>query len=147
MVRQLTVYISVLILSALISGAIAIYSLRRRHVPTALPFGLMMIAVTIWLVGYALELYSTELDAMLLWIKFSYPGVMTVPTLWLIFTLQYTGRERWLTRRNVALLFVAPLVTILANWTNEHHRLFYSNFYVDIAGPFPRFALERGPLY
>jgi PAS domain S-box-containing protein len=84
---------------------------------------------------------------MLFWIKVSYLGVMTVPTLWLVFALQYTGRDRCLTRRNVILLFILPVIVILANWTNESHRLFYSNFYVDSTGPFPRFALERGPLY
>ena len=147
MIRQEVIYVSILLFSALVTTSMAIYGLRRRQLSTAITFSLMMFNITIWLVGYALELYSTELDDMLFWIKFSYIGVMSAPTLWLIFALQYTGHERWLTPRNIALLFIFPVFIIFINWTNEHHRLFYSNFYVDLTGPFPRFALERGPLY
>jgi signal transduction histidine kinase/PAS domain-containing protein len=47
------------------------------------------------------------------------------PFLWLLFTVQYTGRDHWVTRRTVALLFVEPAVYYALYVTNPwHHWLF-----------------------
>lgn len=145
--RQVIGYILVLVLSALITGSIAVYAWRQRRLHAAVPFALMMTGVTVWLLGYALELGSAELSAMLLWIKVSYLGVTTVPTLWLVFTLSYTGRDRWLTRRNLAGFFVVPLLLLALMWTNEWHHLYYTTYHVDVSGPFPMFAMTRGFTY
>jgi PAS domain-containing protein len=51
-----------------------------------------------------------------------YLGIAIVPTAWLALALQYTGREKWLTRRNLALLAIEPFVTLLLAWTNELHQ-------------------------
>ncbi|MBN1874812.1 MAG: PAS domain-containing protein [Anaerolineae bacterium] len=145
--RQEIIYIIVLILSALVSGGIALYSWRQRRMPAATLFTLMMVGVTVWLLGYAFELNSSELPVMLLWIKVGYLGVATVPTLWFIFTVQYTGRERWLTRRNFMALFIMPLIIVTSVWTNEWHRFYYTDYWVDAGGPFPMFVMTRGIIY
>ena len=36
-----------------------------------------------------------------------------------IFVLQYTGREKWLTQRNILLLAIMPFLAVLLAWTNE----------------------------
>ena len=62
----------------IVSGAIAWYSWQRRQTPGATPFAWLMLAVTVWSLGYALELWHTELAAMLFWVKVGYVGVVTV---------------------------------------------------------------------
>jgi hypothetical protein len=78
-----------------------------------------MVSVAIWLLGYAFELANTELTPMLWGTKVGYLGVATAPTLWLVFAIQYTGKERWLTRRNLLALFTMPSLIILLVWTNS----------------------------
>ncbi len=54
-----------------------------------------------------------------------YLGIVCVPPLWLSLTVQYTGREHWLSRRNLALLAIIPLLTLALVWTNEMHGLIW----------------------
>jgi diguanylate cyclase (GGDEF)-like protein/PAS domain S-box-containing protein len=76
-----------------------------------------------------------------------YLGIASVPVLFLILTLLYTGREKWVTRRNIILLFVIPFITILMVATNQLHHLYYSSTGVDTHGSFPMLALTRGPWF
>ncbi|HNT78581.1 MAG TPA: histidine kinase N-terminal 7TM domain-containing protein [Anaerolineae bacterium] len=145
--HQETIYIIVLICSALVSGGIALYAWQQRQMPTATSCGLMMLGVAIWLLGYAFELANTELTPMLWGTKVGYLGVATAPTLWLVFAIQYTGRERWLTRRRILALFTVPSLIILLVWTNEWHHLYYPKYWVDTTGAFPMLANTRGATY
>ncbi|MBN2004697.1 MAG: PAS domain-containing protein [Anaerolineae bacterium] len=145
--RPEIIYVIVLILSALVSGGIALYGWQRRQMPAVTAFVLMMVGVTIWLLGYAFELYGDELPVMVGWIKVEYLGVATVPTLWLVFTIQYTGKERWLTRRNLIGLFVVPTIILILVWTNEWHHWYYPEYWVDTDGSFTMFAMKRGLTY
>jgi len=86
-----------------------------------------MLAIAEWSLVYALRLGSVDLPAKIFWAKVRYLGIVVVPTAWLAFVLQYTGRERWLTARNVAILAIEPLVTLLLVWTNEAHHLVWSD--------------------
>jgi PAS domain S-box-containing protein len=55
--------------------------------------------------------------------------------------LQYTGREKWVTRRTLVLLSIVPLITLLLVFTNETHRLIWRDVWLTTDGPF---ALMRG---
>jgi PAS domain-containing protein len=95
-----------------------------------------MAAIAMWSLGYTLELASTELPVKVFWAKMQYLGIVSVPTAWLAFALQYTNREGWLSRRNLALLAIEPLVTLLLAWTNEHHGLIWSAVRLNSSGSF-----------
>lgn len=122
---QTTPLVFPLLIATAISAGLAIYSWRRRAAPGAASFTLLMLAVAEWSLTSALRLGSETLFAKLLWAKARYVGIVTVPTAWLVFVLQYTGREKWLPPRNVAALIVEPLVTLLVVWTNEVHHLMW----------------------
>jgi PAS domain S-box-containing protein len=79
------------------------------------------------MVSYAFEMWSMELAAKVFWKKMKYFGIMTAPTLWFIYTLHYSGYEKWLTRRFYAILSVFPLITLLLVFTNDTHRLIWAN--------------------
>ena len=57
------------------------------------------------------------------WARVQYPGIVAVPLMWLGLVIQYMGQEKWLTRRNLTLLAIIPLVTLLLAWTNDAHGL------------------------
>jgi PAS domain S-box-containing protein len=114
------------VIAAVVSAILAVHAWQRRQVTGAVPFSLLMLGVTEWTLAYTLELGSVGLAAKLFWSNFTFIGVVIAPAAWLSFALQYTGRERWLTRPKMALLAIEPIVTVLLAWTNESHGLFRS---------------------
>src|ERR1700686_4054441 len=110
---QFTSYTFPVLASAVISSALAITAWYRRPAPGATPFFLLMLAMTVWSLGYALELASQNLSSAIVWDDIAVVGAICAPTLWLIFTLHYSGRARWLVRQNLILLAIEPLLTLL----------------------------------
>ena len=131
---QYTPYIIPLLIAAAMCLALAFVAWRRRHAPGAAPFIWLMLAVAEWSLVYALQLSSANLEAKLLWAKFRYIGILSVPTAWLVFILQYTHRTERLTRRNLILLTIVPLIALLLVWTNELHRLIWTNVRLEESG-------------
>src|SRR5205085_5200515 len=131
-----TLYALPVFASAVISAWLALTAWHRRPAPGATTFCLLMLAVAEWALGYGLELISPDLSTTLFWDNISWLGSVCAPTLWLVFTLQYTGRARWLSRRIVALLLVEPLITLLLVWTNQFHHLMENQIALDPNVPF-----------
>ena len=144
---QFTPYVFLVIASAAVSAALARYAWHRRPAPGATSFSLLMLTVAEWSLAYALELFSTDLPTILFWDNMTWLGAAFAPTLWLVFVLQYTGRARWLSRRNIAILMVEPLVTLLLVWTNQFHGLIESNIRLDTSHSFALLEVTYGAWY
>ncbi len=144
---QYTPYIIPLIVTAAVPIALACYVWRRHHTPESKTFVLLMLAVTQWLLTYALRLASANLEAMLFWAKVRYLGILVVPAAWLIFAVQQTGRSKWLTRRVIALLAIEPLLLLALVWTNEWHGLYWSRVWVDHDGGFAALGSTHGAAF
>lgn len=140
-------WITALVLAASILVSLGVYAWRHRTTASASSFSLLMFAIAGWSLAYALELLGQDLAAKMLWAKAEYPGIVATPVLWLAFALQYTGRGRWLSRRNVTLLSLLPMVTVLLVWTNQAHHLFYSSYVVDTSNNWPLLHVEYGPWF
>ena len=130
------VFVQPLLLLAAISVGLAHFVWRRSRDPRRTWAVFLMLAVAGWLVGYAFELASPSLSARIFWAKVTYLPIVMVPFTWLAFVLRYTGREKWLTGRNLALLAIEPLVTLVLVWTTELHGLLYSSMRLDPTGSF-----------
>lgn len=141
---QYTPYLLPLILTATIAVVVAYSAWRRRMAPGAIPLVFLMLAVVEWSLAYALELSSFDLATKVFWAKVEYLGIVTVPGTWLACILQYTGRERRLTPRNLALLTIEPLVTIMLVWTNDIHGLVWSNLTLDNSSSFSTMLADYG---
>jgi signal transduction histidine kinase/PAS domain-containing protein len=84
-----------------------------------------------WSLAVVMEHWNQGLAPKIFWIKMSYFGIVCLPVAWLIFTAQYTGREKWLTVRNVSLLFIVPLITLIMVWTNSMFHLMWKDIWLD----------------
>src|SRR6266571_45222 len=142
-----TLYVLPVVASAVVSAALAFAAWQRRPAPGAAPFSWLMLAVAEWSLAYALELVSPDLPTTLFWDNISWLGSLAAPTLWLVFVLQYTGRARWLTRRNVAILLIEPFLILLLVWTNPFHGLIENNFSLDPHVSFSALIVRFGPWY
>ena len=86
----------------------------------------MMLAITWWVVLYALEVGSPDPVFKVVANRAKFLGIVTVPVLWFVFSLYYTARGNWLSRRNLVLLFVFPALTTIVIGTNDLHHLMWS---------------------
>ena len=126
-------YVLALLAAAVLSVAIAYSAQRRGRSPGARSLVFLALSAALWQVGYAFELGAAEESNKLLWAKLQYPGIVGVPVAWLTLTVDYSGRGRWLTRRNVALLALFPVLTVLMTWTNEIHHLIWTDVAVNVS--------------
>ncbi|MFQ5976293.1 MAG: histidine kinase N-terminal 7TM domain-containing protein, partial [Candidatus Hydrothermarchaeales archaeon] len=130
-------YMIILIIVAAVSIIIALYILSKRHNIIGASLGaLILLASVEWTLGYVLELGSTNLSTKVFWNKMQYFGHVMVPLAWLIYVLKYTSREKWLTRRNLVLLIIIPLITLLLTFTNEAHNLIWTRIELVTIGSF-----------
>ena len=137
-------YVIALLFAGAISVAFAYFVWGRRSSPGATPLVLLALAAAVWQAGYALELAADHQSIKVFWAKVQYLGIVTVPPAWLAVTLQYTGRGQWLARRNLVLLSIMPVITLLMVWTNGAHGLIWTDISVDISGPLLVLVLEQG---
>ncbi len=141
---QYTPYILPLIAAGLLSAWLTNYARRHRSVVGALSFAVITLAVAEWTFGYVLEIAGADLATKVFWAKVQYFGIVSAPIAWLAFALQYTQRERWLTRRNIILAAIIPIITLLLTLTNESHQLIWSSVGLNTNGPFPALDVTHG---
>jgi signal transduction histidine kinase len=124
----MSVYYSIapLVVGALLSTGLIVFAWRRRPAPGTISLIALMLAVTLWTIGYMLELATVDPDAKLIWATFKYAGIVVVPVFWLTFALEYTGQIQWVTRRTLLFLLITPALTLLLSLTNEAHHLMWN---------------------
>jgi len=144
---QFTPYGVFLLLVAAGVLALALLLRRRRNAPGAAALAVMMLATGLWALGYGLELSAVEEPHKMFWAKFQYLGIVSLPVGWFLFALGYTGWEDWISWRNVSLLSVIPLVTLLLVVTNERHGLIWSRTEMVGNGGVTDLQLEHGPAF
>ncbi len=136
MIWQQTPYAVPLLVGALLAAGSAVFTWRHAHVAGAGSATLLLFACSEWMATYALETASASLSDKLFWNKLEYIGIVVVPMAFLMFSLRYTGRSQWLTRRNLALLGLEPAAVFLLVLTNDMHRLIWSGHVLDRTLPF-----------
>lgn len=141
----LGLFVILLLATTFISIALAFYAWQRRPAAGATHYAVLMLAVGVYSLAYAFELASVELSRKLISAKVEAVGIMIIPVAWFAFTLEFTGRKKWLTRRNLVLLLIVPGVALLLVWTNEFHGLMWSDAFLDASGPFPTLVLPLEP--
>ena len=128
-VPELSLQLNLLVLSyvasAAVSVGVAFAAWRRRHMVGARGLALLMLAVGWWLLANALEASAVDLSMKIAWSVVAYPGIESVPVLYLLFVLAWTRQDGWLTSGRVALLAIVPAVSVGVAATNEWHHLLW----------------------
>ncbi len=116
------------LVTVLLLIVLAVYSYRHRSVPGALPFTFALLFATLWAAGYVLEYMAVDPAAKITWVKFQMAWQLPSGTAVACFLLEYAWPGHWLTRRNLALLSIVPLLVILLILTDHLHHLMWSGF-------------------
>lgn len=119
--------------------ALAVYSWRGRSVPGAVPFAIASLLTVLWTIGSIVQYAAVDRALKITGVKFQ--AVWQLPALTAItcFLLEYTWPGRWLTRRNLILLSIVPLLNVLIILTNDLHNLAWLNFEFN-GGVIPRYG-------
>lgn len=102
-----------LFFSIVIGATAAILAWREGSKPGARPLVLLLIGQIWWSTSLVFRLRAPTVDGKLFWLGIMWVGVVIIPVGWLLFALDYTGRDKFLNRRYVALFSVIPILTIV----------------------------------
>jgi PAS domain S-box-containing protein len=119
----------------------------RRPAPGVAPLVLFLFSAAIWTVMGAFEAGAIELTAKIIFTRILYIGVVSTGIFWLAFTLDYSGLTWWKRPRNLILLSIIPLITLLIAWTNEYHGWQWSRIYLVYSPLGINSVWEHGPWY
>ncbi|MEI7420510.1 MAG: histidine kinase N-terminal 7TM domain-containing protein [Prolixibacteraceae bacterium] len=100
----------------------------------------LFLANAIYSLFYSFEISVKTLSEITLFYRLEYFGISVLSSFYLMFALQFTGKNRWLTSRNIFLILLIPAITVLMVDTNHYHHLFYYREELDLTGPYPSFS-------
>ena len=121
-------------IAALMALAVAIIGWRRRAIPGAAEFSLMMCAVFIWALSSGLGSAATGINLKVIFAVASYAGSSNVSPLFLLFALRYS-KHSWKPKLwQLAILWLIPATTLVLAATNRWHGLIWTSF---TPGPVP----------
>jgi diguanylate cyclase (GGDEF)-like protein/PAS domain S-box-containing protein len=121
---QVSPYIVLLAISAFASFAASLIT-QKHSAAGSFPLRLLLFFMVAWSGSYAASLTNISLAAKDLWLNVTFISMAVVPVIYLIFVLEYTHREKWLTTLNISLMLLIPVISILLRWTNGYHHLVY----------------------
>ena len=123
------------LLAALAPALVGLHAWRRRGKPGAISLAALAWLFALWALVYAAELTAGSAWAVDFLHETRTVVMLGVAPVWLVFVLQYTGRESWLTIPFRTLLFAVPLTTVALLATNEDHGLMWTSEGVRREGP------------
>jgi len=126
--QTFTIYSLFFLVTALVSFFGAFLAWHRRRVKGALEITWLMIASGIGAFCVIFETSAPTMAEKIFWAKMEFTGGSFTPVLYLIFVLRFTGKERFLSLKNIILLFIMPLTTLVVVLTNDYHNLMWSGF-------------------
>jgi len=114
-----------LFISTLTTLTVAVFTWRRRSAPGAKPLFILLITMSIWAGANGLVLEAKDPKWQLFWFNIlTFGAIMGTPAFW-AFGAEFTNRSRWLTKRNILLISIIPVISVFLGWTADHHDLFY----------------------
>jgi PAS domain S-box-containing protein len=118
----------VLFVMAVVSCVLGVSIVRGKlRGPGSKAVGFLMFAGSAWLLAFALEIGSPSYKGKVFWDAVNHFVCILLPVAWLVFVLQFSGRGHLVTKWNLVLLGIVPLVFSLLILTNQAHELLWNS--------------------
>ena len=101
------------VLTALLLITLAVYGWRQRSVPGASPFAISCLFAVLLVAGNLMAYLTVDEETSIFWNKFADMWWLPGATASTCYILEYAWPGRWLSRRNLALLSIVPLLGAL----------------------------------
>lgn len=142
-----TSYSILSLLSAVVNTGLAVFALRRRHVPAAQALFWLMIGMGGWSLAHAVSTASTSLAVKIICYKFGTTFACIFAPSLLALALETVGLGQWLTRRRLLMVIAVPFITSILTWISEYHSLARYGFYLYTSGPLLLLGYHEGSLF
>jgi len=130
---QFPEFIFVFVITAALCFLSAVMTWRRRINPGSIPFALLMLSLFVWSFASIFEAGAMAAEGKIFWSKLQYIGIINVSPLWVYFTVEFTGRDKFLKTKWGWLLWVIPVITLFLAFTNfELHNWVWTG--VEVSG-------------
>lgn len=117
---------------------------KSRHVRV---FCVFSFSLSVYILGYAMEINSYTLEQMKFWNQFQYFSIPFIASLMLLFTILFKNKNYQFKWIQLILVFTIPVISFLARLTNRYHNLYYTDFDVIEASGIRLLDLEKGINY
>jgi len=144
---SLSIISSLVFLSSILTIILGLLATRKGNKNGEFIFSLLMFACSLYCMGYAFELATTNLFLMIIALKFQYLGAVFISPLMLLFTLKYTGRYLFVTKYFIWGLMATPILLLIFMVSNEYHHFFYISFAIDSTEYYSTLNSNKGPIY
>jgi len=112
-VFSITILSAILLATIAIGTAAALLAWRERPEPGAVPLVILLAGQCLWSALLLFDIEASTLGAKVFWADLRWIGVVAIPVGWMLFSLEYTGRDRYIQPRYVALLSIVPVLTVV----------------------------------
>lgn len=104
----------------------ALIAWHERSGPGVLPLLGMLIGQVLWSVTLFFQIQASSFIRKLFWEQVTWIGIVIIPVAWLLFALEYTGRDKYIRLKYISLLGIIPAVTVVLALTSQYHQLLYT---------------------
>ncbi len=116
----------------------------KMNVPGRMLIALLSGATFIYTFGYTLELGSASIAYKLFFNHFQYFGLVAIAPLWFLVSIKYKDKKHNWKLKELILIFLIPVATIIANLTFVLNGFFYSTFHLVGWDNFTILVLKKG---
>jgi len=135
-------------ITAVVGGCLAYWVYRKSQDASVTPFLILTIALSEWSFTYGMEIAARTLAEKVFWAQFQYLGISLIPVGWFLFAQAYSGNEKWSNSARAYFLYIIPVFTILAAFTNRWHGLFWAEYEIVYSGQLSVFhSIHYGPVW
>jgi diguanylate cyclase (GGDEF)-like protein/PAS domain S-box-containing protein len=144
---QFTPFSWLLFASALISILLGVHAYKRRKLPAASPFAVVMGIQASWAVLYVLELSNPTLESKLVYAQLQYLCYVSLPLVLLVMAVKFTNPAASISPSQILLLAVIPALTLLLLATNRYHGLVWQDIHLASGAGFTYIGKTYGPWF
>lgn len=105
--------------------AVSVWPHRKNNSET-IPIILLLLGIIEWVVAALIGLLDQNLSHKILWAKFEYIGVVSVPLALLVYVLFHSSQR--LNAKRLAWLAIIPVLTLVLAWMNGNHGLIWATY-------------------
>lgn len=120
---------------------------RREQSNFSRIYLMLVLAASVYLFGYAMELISRTTGAVVFWARFQYVGIPFITSVYFLMTVYYTTSEKKVNRLFLIGLAVCSLGIFTARVTNSLHHLFFRDFDIVDYGTYLSLTVREGPFF
>ncbi|MDQ0156266.1 histidine kinase N-terminal 7TM domain-containing diguanylate cyclase [Robertmurraya andreesenii] len=146
--NDIFIYIVFTSISGVLSVLLGVYAyVKRKDFSSSQLFIWMTFLSAIYIFSHAIELASSTLPEIKLWLKIQYLGLPFIPPCGLLLVMHYVGLERVIHKKTVGFILFIPFLTSIISLTNDFHHLLYRSVYLRPNEPSPLADMLPGPWY